>query len=374
MGGPARQACDDTGVRACDLLVVSHAAVLATNQSVYAELARRGVGVGLLVPSRWRNEYRPSGFDAEVAVGLEGRVRPVSVVGQGRPQRHVHVTRCAATLQAFAPKVVFIEEEPFSVAAIRWSRAARRRRIPYGVQVAETLERDYPAPLMRRSARVLRDASFVVARSPAAAALARRWGAGGEVAVVAHGVDPVDVRPEPEGVFTIAYVGRLVEEKGVTDLLEAVSALDDEVRLVVAGEGPLDGGVRTAGPRVVALGAVSPGRIGDVYGQAHVTCVPSRTMPSWEEQFGRVLTESLVRGVPVIATHTGEIPWVLSQTGGGVMVPERDPSALGAAIASMQADRAAASALGAAGREGVLGTFTNAAGATALAGLVERAR
>jgi glycosyltransferase involved in cell wall biosynthesis len=123
----------------------------------------------------------------------------------------------------------------------------------------------------------------------------------------------------PAGEFTVAYVGRLVEEKGLGDLLGAVVSLEG-ARLVVAGAGPMAGAVAGAGPRVEYLGPLPHGRVGEVYARAHVTCVPSRTTPRWVEQFGRVVVESLVRGVPVVVCATGELPWVLSVTGGGVLV------------------------------------------------------
>lgn len=107
------------------------------------------------------------------------------------------------------------------------------------------------------------------------------------------------------------------------------------------------------------LGPLPHDRVDEVYGRAHVTCVPSRTMPTWVEQFGRVVIESLSRGVPVVACATGELPWVLEATGGGVLVAERDPRALADALERVVVDRAAGEALGATGRAGVLRTFTD---------------
>ncbi len=359
-----------------DVLVVSHACVLAGNQDVYAHLSatRR---VELVVPATWRDAYAPRGYRAQVAAPLDGHVHPMRVIGAGRPQRHAYLASCRSVLTRLGPAAVLIEEEPFSVAALQWSRAARRAGVPYGVQLAETKDRRLPRVVEGWRASVLRDAAFVVARSPAAASLATRWGATGEVAVVPHGVEEVTAAAPPLGPFTVAYVGRVVEDKGVGDLLEAARSLPSTVALLVAGDGPMSEQVRAAAARpggavVTALGAVEPSRIGEVYARAHVTCVPSRTTATWEEQFGRVVVESLVRGVPVIATSTGELPWVLGIAGGGTLVPERDPAQLAAAIAAMAADPDAARALGARGRSGVLVAFTNTASAGTLDELLDR--
>ena len=351
--------------------MVSHACAVATNRAVYAALAERGERVELVVPTRWRDAYVPAGYDTPLDGDLSGHVHPSRVAGQGRPQRHVYLARCAATLRRLRARVVVVEEEPFSVAALQWSLAARRARVAYGVQVAETLERRLPAPVARWRTSVLAHAAFVLARSPGAAELARRWGARGVVEVVPHDVTAHEPRTEPDGPFTVAYLGRLVDEKGVVDLLAAVTGLEG-VRLLVAGAGPLEAVVRGAGASVEYAGALGHDLVDGVYARAHVTCVPSRVVTGWEEQFGRVVVESLVRAVPVVATSTGALPWVLATTGGGVLVAERDPAALGVALAALRDDRAATRALGATGRDGALGTFSTRAVATVLEGLLAR--
>jgi len=352
--------------------VVSHACVLAANQQVYADVASRGPSVHLIVPKRWVNQYEPDGFDAEMLPSLGGHITRLAVLGKGRPQRHVYAARCANVLRRLSPSAMLIEEEPFSVAALQWSWAARRANVPFGVQVAETLDRGLPEPARRWRRVVLSHAAFVVARSPAAAGLARRWGATGEVSVITHSVDEPPERPMPAGPFTVAYVGRLDEEKGIEDLLDAFASLEVEARLVVAGDGPLRGRVERAGQRVQLLGAVPHDSVGDVYAMADLTCVPSRTTPTWEEQFGRVLVESLAHGVPVLATTTGSIPWVVAQTGGAVLVAERDPGALARAITERVLDRRGTALMGHEARPRALASFSNPAVATSLVALLER--
>ena len=64
-----------------------------------------------------------------------------------------------------------------------------------------------------------------------------------------------------------------------------------------------------------------------------VLAVPSRTTPRWKEQFGRVIIEAHACGTPVIGSNSGAIPDVIG--GAGLIVPERDPSALADAIRSL---------------------------------------
>lgn len=337
-----------------------------------AALLLRGVDLELVVPARWRNEYQ-SDLRPGVAPGLEGRVHPLRTLGRGRPQRHVYLSRCAEVLRRYAPDVLVLEEEPFSLAARQWGSAARRVGVPFGVQLAENLDRPLPRAALALRSWSLANADFVVARSPSAADLARRWGARGAVGVVPHSVAPVDPRPRPVGPPTVCFVGRLVPEKGLADLLAAVSRLEG-VRLLVVGDGPLRAMAQGAGPNVEVLGGLGRAGVDRAYEQAHVTCVPSRTTTTWSEQFGRVAVESLVRGVPVVATRSGELPWVLATTGGGVLVDEGDVAALRAAVEGVLADPVRAEHLGAEGRAGVLEHFSDDAAAAALHALLDRVR
>lgn len=93
------------------------------------------------------------------------------------------------------------------------------------------------------------------------------------------------------------YAGRLVESKGISDLLAAHRTLDaDATPLVVAGTGPLAREVAAA-PNVVALGFVQPDELVDIFALADTTIVPSL-----EEPWGVVVNEALAVGSAVLAS------------------------------------------------------------------------
>ena len=62
------------------------------------------------------------------------------------------------------------------------------------------------------------------------------------------------------------------------------------------------------------------------YAQFDVLVLPSHTTATWKEQFGRVIIEALWCGVPVVGSDSGEIPWLIGLTGGGLRFPEGDPN------------------------------------------------
>jgi glycosyltransferase involved in cell wall biosynthesis len=202
-----------------------------------------------------------------------------------------------------------------------------------------------------------------------------QWGARSPVGVVAHTLPEWDPAPAPprQAPFTIGFAGRLVPEKGIRDLLAAVARLDFPARLLIVGDGPLrsevqsaDLGRATLEVRTGIRGAELP----DHYREMDVLVLPSRTTATWAEQFGRVLCEALLCGVPVLGSDSGEIPWVIATTAGGVTFPEGDIGALAAALSKLAADPSQRAALAAQGRLGVEQHFSPSVAARELDALI----
>ena len=84
------------------------------------------------------------------------------------------------------------------------------------------------------------------------------------------------------------------------------------------------------GDRVVFHGHVDEERIPDVYPQVDVVAVPSVPLPSWIEQFGRVVVEAQASGVPVVASASGALPDVVGRcrSAGSAERPCRPPRRL----------------------------------------------
>jgi glycosyltransferase involved in cell wall biosynthesis len=344
------------------VLVVSHPAVVDVNQEVYRELQRRSWDVKLVVPSHWRHEYSESRVEPRALPGLEQALMPLGVAQAGRAQRHVYLARCGAICARLRPDVAFLEAEPYALAAAQWGGALRRHGVPFGVQCYENIDRPLPRAVRWLRSRVLRDASFVAARSQSAADLVRGWGARGEVEIAPPPVPGWPQAP-PHGrrPFTIGYAGRLIESKGLTDLLAAVRRLQAPVELLLIGNGELRGaleGQPVPGSAVRVLDGYSHDQMADAYAQVDVIALPSRTTPTWKEQFGRVIIEALWCGVPVVGSDSGEIPWVIGLTGGGLTFPEGDIEALAARLRELREAPELRRSLAAAGRAAVERRFT----------------
>lgn len=358
---------EDEGPR---LLVVSHPAVVDVNQLVYRELSDRGWQVTIVLPSRWRSEYSGGRMTPRALPGMESSLRCTRVLLSGRPQRHLYLTRPAALCRRLRPDVAFVEAEPYSLPSFQWSEAFGRLHVPFGVQCYENIDRELPAPVRSLRSRLLRRAAFVAARSQTAAELARSWGARGEIGLAPPAV-PGWTPPERsvDRPFTVGYAGRLVESKGLTDLLAAVRLLDDPVGLLLIGDGELREqleGAQIPGSRVRVLSGLRHDRMPEGYAQIDVLALPSRTTPTWKEQFGRVIVEALWCGVPVVGSDSGEIPWLIELTGGGLVFGEGDSEMLAARLSELRRDRRRREQLAASGRATVERMFSVAAATDAL--------
>jgi len=327
------------------LLVVSHAAVVNVNQEVYRELQRRGWAVTIVLPSSWRNEYSQSNVRPQALDGMQDALRPTRVAFAGQVQRHVYLTRCRSVCVRVKPNVAFVEEECYSLPATQWGRAFKRLDIPFGVQCYENIDRDLPRPVRWLRSRVLRDAAFVAARSDSAAHLAREWGAAGDVAFAPPAIPRWEEQVPAisgERPFTVGYAGRLVERKGLLDLLEAVRRLKAPVELVLIGNGELRDRLEDEpipGSRVRVLDSLSHDRMASGYAQLDVLVMPSHTTPTWKEQFGRAIVEALWCGVPVVGSDSGEIPWLIGLTDGGLVFPEGDVETLARLLCELRNSR-----------------------------------
>jgi glycosyltransferase involved in cell wall biosynthesis len=181
------------------------------------------------------------------------------------------------------------------------------------------------------------------------------------------GVDPELFFPGdggPPEAFVVGFVGRLVREKGVDLLIRAGSALDHPWRIEVVGDGEerpaLERLARELGTadRVRFLGPVPSVGIASIVRGFSALALPSRSLPSWREQFGRALIEGMASGVPVIGSTCGEIPRVIGDA--GLTFPEGDWAALAECLVRLQRDPDERRELGRRARARVLDYYTQA--------------
>lgn len=253
---------------------------------------------------------------------------------------------------------------PLPLAALGWM-AARAARAPtvtlfYGVELR----------LVHRSFRALRGflrwavkrSDRVVAISSYTAAEVEKLVPGTPVTVIPYTFElPAREAAARRGgaPFTVLFVGRLVERKGVAYLVDALARLPREpaVRVEIVGGGPEAGAIAAkvaalgVADRVMLRGQVSEAELHAAYARADAFVLPAIVDSRGDtEGLGVVLLEAMNFGVPVIGSAIGGILDIVVDGESGLLVPPGDPQALATAIARLAADPALAQQLGAAGR------------------------
>jgi glycosyltransferase involved in cell wall biosynthesis len=171
------------------------------------------------------------------------------------------------------------------------------------------------------------------------------------------GVDTESMQPlpEPDGEVTAAFVGRLLDDKGIRTLVAAHDILrnhGEKLRLLIAGEGdpanpasiqPSETESWKRKPGVELLGHIDG--IRKVWERAHIAVLPSR-----REGLPVSLLEAAAFGRPIVATDVPGCREIARHDVNAFLVPPDDPPALAAAIAVLACDPALRLKFGAAGR------------------------
>jgi glycosyltransferase involved in cell wall biosynthesis len=185
------------------------------------------------------------------------------------------------------------------------------------------------------------------------------------VEVIHNGVPERPQRPPLQDPPTVVFAGRLVPEKGVELLLRAFAQVLPQVpsaRILIAGQGrdatllqtlAIELGVSHA---VTWLGHLPVAEMERQFAAAWVQVVPSQ----WEEPFGNVSTEAMMRGTPVIACAVGGQTEIVSDRLTGFLVAPKDVAAIAEPLLQLLSDRQLAEKMGQAGRERALTHFSEA--------------
>ncbi|MDH7488470.1 MAG: glycosyltransferase [Anaerolineae bacterium] len=350
------------------VLMISKACLVGIYQRKLEELARLpDVTLKVLVPPSWNDRGGRVPLERVHTERYDLGAIPIAFNGN----YHLHFyPDLGRHVRAFRPDIVHIDEEPYNLAtwqAMRLARAVGAKALFFTWQ---NLLRRYPPPFRWMEAYNYRHAACAIAGNQEAVAVLRAKGFAGPVAVIPQfGVDtdrfaPANGMPDPAAPFTVGFIGRMVPEKGVGLLLDAMAGLGGEWRLMYLGDGParaeLEAHVRAMGlaSRVAFQSRVPSVEMPAYLRRLHVLALPSVTRPNWKEQFGRVLIEAMACSVPVVGSSSGEIPNVIGDA--GLVFPEGDVEALRAALERLRDDRALWQRLAAAGRARVLAEFTHA--------------
>jgi glycosyltransferase involved in cell wall biosynthesis len=373
--------------------MLSKACVVGAYQRKLEEMAAcPDIQFTVAVPPEWRDERGVQKLERVFTKGYELVVIPMAFNGSF----HLHYySRLGELLNRARPDLLHIDEEPYNLATFHALRLARKRGIKTLFFSWQNILRQYPFPFNFIERYVLQNIDAAIAGNEAAREVWRAKGYKGPISVIPQfGIDPDIFKPHPltpspvpvvleqergEGGatrppersergkrrvggedFVIGYAGRLVKEKGVDLLITALAQLPT-ARLLIAGSGPerkrLESLARQLGLHErVTFTAITSTQMSDFYNQLDCLVVPSRTLPNWKEQFGRVLVEAMACGVPVIGSDSGEIPNVVGEA--GLIFHEGDSEGLVNRLREVMSEAGLRERLAREGRERVVARFT----------------
>ena len=345
------------------LLTIGHSYAVAGNRRLAQALAVRGDwDVTVAAPQRFRGDFSRHELRAEPGerFALEGvrayMTRPVHLMLYGPALRD---------LLRGGWDLVHCWEEPYIAAA--WQVAAwTPHDVPLVFATFQNIAKRYPPPFNWIERRVLERADAMIAFGETArVVLETRCPRAARVRTIPPGVDTQRFAPDTsarrrireslgwdDATPVVGFLGRFVEEKGIGWLTGVLDQVAHPWRALVVGSGPLESELR-------AWAARRPGRVAIETTVRHdevpqwlnamdMLCAPSLTSGRWREQFGRMLIEAFACGVPVVASSSGEIPFVVGDA--GLVVPEGDALRWREAIGSLLVDESARRRLAERGR------------------------
>ncbi|MBU6427411.1 MAG: glycosyltransferase family 4 protein [Cyanobacteria bacterium REEB65] len=367
---------------------MGHLYILAFNQQKYAEIARQAPATSIRLAIPDRSIYAFGGLTPEIDpdFGAENiAILPV-VFGIKKPYLLFHMTyllspwRLLRLLTNHRPTRIHIEEDPhafISVLMVFLARiVARNARISFFVWDNVDHSPRFPLNLLKRGFQryTFAHADLVVCGNRDAQALLPQKGFNGQSVVLPQfGVAMGDTPPKVPAVLQdllsrradkllIGCYGRLDKEKGILDLLEALSGLQElPWQLWLMGKGELEQEIdgpwmdRLQG-RLIRLDPAPYKDVVEYLAPLDIFVVASHSTPHWKEQFALTMVQALILGIPCITSTSGALPEVMGP--GGISYEEGNSSALREALRSLIASKTLRMSLGKSGRDHALANYT----------------
>ena len=279
-------------------------------------------------------------------------------------------------LNEINPDVIYVYEEPWSFCPmhiIMWKKKFSPQT-KVVIQSCENLDRKfnhfYENFVFKYN---IKNCDAMAPMSPEVEQVLRKKGYAGNTVIIGEGSEPSIFKKidssklrKQLGIdkhFVIGFVGRFHESKGLLVLIEAVSKLKKDFRLMLVGDGELKEEMINLAKKLNVLDKIIfTGRIKGEELPKYINCFdlgvsPSLTRPYWKEQFGRFTGEFLLCEVPIIGSSSSTVDFILGKD--AIMYKEDDPNELAQKIKLLMCNKKLRDNLVKVGKKKVLEGFTN---------------
>ena len=351
------------------ILMLSKALVGGTSQRKLEEIAKcPQVELTLVTPPYWHHDDGSKQMLERLYTdGYRMIVTPMAFNGK----YHWHYyPKLGQIMREVQPDIVHIDEEPYNLATLQAMHLARKQGAQALFFTWQNLYRAYPPPFRQLEQYNYKHAAMAIAGNRDASDVLRRKGYQGPISIIPQFGFDTDIyqrstpRPlrTPDSPFTLGFIGRLKEEKGLPLMVEALTYLPEYCQVVFVGHGPMKSHLEElatrlgVSQRVTFKASVSKAEVPREMEKLDVFVLPSLSRPNWIEQFGRVLAESMSCETPVIGSDSGEIPNVIGDA--GLVFPEGDARKLSDCVQKLLDDPELYASLAQRGRQRVMENYT----------------
>lgn len=353
--------------RGLKVLMISKALVVGAYHAKLRELVRLGVDLTVVVPPTW-------GAQALEVVPPDGYKLLVKRCSfSGNPHVHFY-PGISELIEQGNWDLVHIDEEAFLVVTHQALRACGRAGKKAVFFAWQNISKTYPPPFGYFERFSYKHAAGAIAGTAEVRDILLARNFCGPITVIPQfGVDETFFRKREfselrsrlglADKFVVGYVGRIVEEKGIADLLHALALLPERCVLVLVGSGEFEAAAKRLAQglglssRIHWVPRISSLEVPDVMNAFDTLVLPSRTTPRWKEQFGRVLIEAMACETPVVGSDSGEIPRVIGD--GGLLFAEGEAQMLAERLFFLYGNAQARAEIGVVGRRRVMERFTH---------------
>ncbi|MES2306064.1 MAG: glycosyltransferase family 4 protein [Gemmatimonadota bacterium] len=303
---------------------------------------------------------------------IDGQVRLVRVTARGEPSDPMDLRWSRKALRTAVrdtgPELIHIIADPWTPTAEAGAAAARDLKIPYVLVGTSSVGGPKGLTAGWQSNRIRDGAAALGGIVRTALDHLANGTSDKPTAVIPTGgvkIPAAHLVRAPNGAITFGVVGRVVKERGLDLLLDALSETYGDWRLRIVGTGSAQEALEAQAQRLGLssrlewLGALPREALGAFWGSIDALVAPSRSTPQWVEPTGAVVLEAMAHGIAPIVSRCGALPDVVAEA--GLVVAEDDRPALARALQALVAEPARAQTIGATARHRVLEFYGDAA-------------